>query len=286
MIAVAAEKPQVPSPAALRALARAELRTLGAALGKAKAGESVHGARRQIKRARSLLRLLREPMGEEAFAAANASLRGAADALAGQRRAEALVLAAGGLGSRTARGSWQQLAEAHREAHAAEAAADGGLEAARKSIAAAAETLAGLRLRSGHSPAIMEAFLGTYRKARKRLGHGLSSRDAEELHTARKHVIHHLHHIDLLRAHLSGPAKRIAALEKLREALGDLNDLDELSQLAAAAQTSPPDSAAKAMAKRRAMLLKRVEKAAHRLFRKKPRTFQKGIGAMWAVAKG
>lgn len=273
---------EAPSPASLKALARSELRTLAVALDKAKPGESVHGARRQIKRVRSLLRLLREPMGEDIHAATNGLLRGAAEALAGQRRAEALVAAAGRLGGGTvARRPWLQLAEAHREAHLAERAADGGIEAARKSLLAAMKALSGWRLKSGHNDAVADAFLATYRKARKWLIHGFGSESAEELHTARKHVIHHLHHLDLLRSHLSSPDRRLAPLETLREALGDLNDLDELSQLAAAAQVQPPEQAARAMARRRAMLLKRAEKAARRLFRHKPKAFQKRIGAMW-----
>jgi CHAD domain-containing protein len=130
---------------------------------------------------------------------------------------------------------------------------------------------------------IEEAFLATYRRARKWLDHGFSSGSAEDLHTARKHVIHHIHHLDLLRAHLVHPARRIAALEKLREALGDLNDLDELCQLAAGGKASLPETATRAMTKRRAMLIKRAEKAAGRLFRHKPKAFQKRIGAMWTL---
>ena len=79
---------EAPSAAGLRAVTRVELRRLTAALKRAKPGQSVHGARRQIKRLRSLLRLLREAMGEEAFSAINGVLRNAASALAGLRRAE------------------------------------------------------------------------------------------------------------------------------------------------------------------------------------------------------
>jgi CHAD domain-containing protein len=267
----------------LKAAARTELRSLAAALRNTKSGQSVHGARRQIKRLRSLMRLLRTPMGEDAFRAANDALRRAADALAGQRRAEALVAAAGRLGGKN--GHWRQIAEAHRGAHVAGPAAESGPGAAREAIKAAAEVVRGLRLKHGAAPDIGIAFLTTYQRARKWLDHGFSSGSAEDLHTARKHVIHHIHHLDLLRAHLSHPARRIAALEKLREALGDLNDLDELCQLAAGGKASLPESAARAMAKRRAMLIKRAEKAAGRLFRHKPKAFQERIGAMWTLAE-
>jgi CHAD domain-containing protein len=270
--------PQAPSPASLSAAGRAELRGLAAALKAAKPGESVHGARRRIKRVRSLLRLLRETLGEERFAAANTSLRTAADALAGQRRAEALVAAAGRLGGgHKGRAAWQSLAEAH----AAESEAGGGLAPARASIAEALRVLAAPRLPRRPSPAVAAAFLMTYRKARKRLRQGFETGDAEALHTARKHVIHHLHHIDLLRDHLRRTDGRLAALERLRGALGDLNDLDELSQLAAATGGPLPEPAARSMAKHRAQLLARAEASAERLFRLKPEAFRKRIGAMW-----
>jgi CHAD domain-containing protein len=266
----------------LKAAARADLRSLAAALRKTKSGESVHGARRQIKRLRSLMRLLRTPIGEEAFQSVNDALRHAADALAGRRRAEALVAAADRLGGR-AHVPWRQIAEAHRDAHEAGPAAESGPEAAGEAIKAAAAIMGGLRIKPGAAPDIGEAFLATYRRARKWLDHGFSSGSAEDLHTARKHVIHHIHHLDLLRAHLVHPARRIAALEKLREALGDLNDLDELCQLAAGGKASLPETATRAMTKRRAMLIKRAEKAAGRLFRHKPKAFQKRIGAMWTL---
>jgi CHAD domain-containing protein len=284
--AVAGKKPEMPSATALTGIARKELRSLAAALRKTKAGQSVHGARRRIKRLRSLLRLLRVPMGEEAFLVTNDGLRNAADALAGPRRAEALVVAAARLGSRRAHAPWLQIAEANRAAQLASPAEDTGPEAARKSVEAVAAAMDKLRLKPASAPDIEEAFIATYRKARKRLEHGFASGDVEDLHTARKHVIHHIHHLDLLRAHLAGPSKRLAALEKLREALGDLNDLDELSQLAADGMAELPEAAAAAMARKRAVLVKQAEKAAGRLFRHKPKAFRNRIGAMWTRAAG
>jgi len=282
-----ARRLEAPSAAGLKAVARVELRKLTAALQKAKPGQSVHGARRQIKRLRSLLRLLREAMGEEAFSAINGALRNAADAPAGLRRAEALVTAAGKLdGGRRAHSPFQQLAEAHRADHASAAAADGGTDAARRAaeaLEAATAMVAGLRMKRGPAPDIGVAFLATYRKARKRLEHGFASRNAEDLHTARKHVIHHIHHLDLLRSHLTSPAKRLASLDKLREALGDLNDLDELCHLSKGSTARLPEAADRAMAKRRATLLKRAEKAAGRLFRDKPKAYGRRTVGMWVA---
>lgn len=268
-----------PSASALRALARAELKSLASMLRKAAEGSSVHGARRKIKRLRSLLRLLREAMGEDAFHAANGALRAAADALAGQRRAEALVTVAGKLGGRHDP-YWLKVAEAHRDGHHGAHASHDGPLTARSVLQTAQDVVNGLRLTRGSSAAIGQAFSRSYRKARRQLTHALDSGDAEELHEARKHVIHHLHHLQILGGCLRRPEKRTEALEALREALGDLNDLDELSRIAAAEGT-PPEHAARRMRKRRDVLLKRARRSANSLFRSKAKAFRKRIGAMW-----
>jgi CHAD domain-containing protein len=276
---------EAPSPSALQALASTEFGGLAATLKAAAGGGSVHGARRQIKRLRSLLRLLREEIGEGAFISANESLRAMADALAGQRRAEALVVAAGRL-----RGKgglyWQQAAIAHRDAHLADHAAKGGILAAQSFLSAASKAVA-VPGRQPESPeAIAQAFLRSYRKARSQLARGFDSGDAAELHEARKHVIHHLHHVGILGDHLRRAGQRSEALEGLREALGDLNDLDELIQLAARVGTPPPRPAVETIARRRARLLKRAKTSAERLFRHAPKAFRKRIGAMWPAVTG
>ena len=64
----------------------------------AEAAESGHGgvhkARRRLKALRSFFRMLRPAIGEEAFAEANAALRAAGHALAGARKAGAMLEAA------------------------------------------------------------------------------------------------------------------------------------------------------------------------------------------------
>lgn len=262
------------SAAALAAVGRRELASLGDVLGAAKPGDSVHGARRRIKQLRSLLRLLRRCLDDAAFAGTDGALRAAADALAGHRRAEALVAAAGKLeAGMNHDGFWRGVADAHRAAHAAEGDPAAALAEARAAIAAAAGQLGYASLRPGSDAAIAEAFLATYAKARKRLRCALRSGDATRLHEARKVVIHHLHQLSLL---LPRRARRRNALEGLREILGDLNDLDELEQLAPDATVSARDR--RRMHKARKKLLGRAGKAAGRLFRRKPRRFARRLG--------
>lgn len=71
------------SPAALQAAGCEEVAALAALLAAAEPGASVHGARRRIKRLRSLSRLLRDDLGEAAYRRLNDALRQAADVLAG-----------------------------------------------------------------------------------------------------------------------------------------------------------------------------------------------------------
>lgn len=264
------------SPAALQRAGGEELGSLAALLDTAKPGESVHSARRRIKRLRSLLRLIRAPLGDDAFHRLNGSLRQAAVSLAGSRQVEALLTAARRLEPASAKPAyWRPLAEAHRQAHEAGSAPLTGLTAARASIAAAMQDLAQLSLTDDDDGTASLALVATYGKARKRLRRALASGAATELHEARKFVIHHLHHRSILAL---GTKKQAARLEALRQALGDLNDLDELAQLCKTSPTRPPARAMARLQKARGRLLEEVTAQAGRLFRHGPRAYGRRIG--------
>lgn len=251
-----------PWPDLLQQAAQSEAAALAALLAATEPGQSVHGARRRIKQLRSLLRLLRSGLGEATYEEANSALRRAADALAGHRRAEALVAAAAKHASPDDRGGgfWCGLAEAHCKAHAQEGDPARALAMAREAAARAADVLA--QAPPVATGAVDAAFLAGYGKARKLLRKGLDSGDAETLHEARKYVIHHLHHLKLMRP---GATRRLAELEALREILGDLNDLDELEQLAAGLAITERD--ARTMRRSRKRLLRQAGTAAETLFR-------------------
>lgn len=259
-----------PSALSLAALAASEMTALAELLAEARPGQSVHGARRRIKRLRSLLRLLRDGLGETAYRDANAALRAAADALAGHRRAEALLAAADKLGASDDSG-WRGVATAYGQAHDTTADPEEALAAARTAIARAGTVLRTTQFTAADET-VVAAFLSSYGRARRRLRRGLESGAADALHEARKFVIHHLHHIQFLQP---GRQKRIAALEELREALGDLNDLAELRQLAAGHQISAADE--KHMRRACDRLVRKVTKASGRLFRHAPDRVRKRL---------
>jgi hypothetical protein len=264
----------VPFPAVLRKAGQREAAALAALLAATAPGQSVHGARRRIKQLRSLLRLLRPNLDAAAYNAVNDALREAAAALAGHRRAEALVVAAGKLESLSDRGSfWRDQAEAYRAAHAAEGDPERALEAARQATGRATEILASTASRPKGENAVGAAFLKAYGRARKLLRKGLKSGEPQVLHDARKFVIHHLHQSRLLQF---GGERRLAGLEKLRETLGDLNDLEELQHLAGHHDIAARD--VRRLRKARSRLLDKAAKAAARLFHHTPERYGKRLG--------
>lgn len=265
----------IASETGLLAVGQREIAALSALVAATEPGQSVHGARRRIKQLRSLLRLLRHGLGEAAYHEANGALRTAADALAGHRRAEALVVAAARLEPEQESGTWfwRRLAEAHRAAHAADGDPARSLATARQAIRRAEAVLTRVHRSERGGEDVGAAFLAAYGKARKRLRKALAGGDAVQLHEARKFVIHHLHHLALLHPGRDG---RLRRLEALREMLGDLNDLDELEQLAAGAPRSARD--VRRMRKARNRHLGKAEEAARKLFRHKPGAFDKRLG--------
>jgi CHAD domain-containing protein len=273
------------SPAALKRTAARLVGNLVDELKRSNSTSGVHGVRRRIKQLRSLVHLLRANIGEPAYQLVQQHLKSAADALAGQRRAEALVAAAskfGQHGKRDATAHLVRLTEHHRDAHSSNGIPAEQLAAARRAVAAAQKSVSAWKLPKCSDPQIAAAFFHYYRKGRKKLAGAMKSGKPEQLHEARKQVIHHLHHLDLLQSSLAAdPTKRIAALENLREILGDLNDLDEIEQLAASESADVRGDVAPLLRKRRKALLRRAEKAWEPLFKWKGKAFAKRIGAMW-----
>jgi len=128
----------------------------------------------------------------------------------------------------------------------------------------------------------------SYARARKLIRTGLKNGNSLLLHEARKSVIHHLHHLEILEPIWPRMIKAwCGELGRLREALGDLNDLDELE-----AHLSNPDSSFGHMASleavrllistQRKRLRERVAKRAAQLFSEQPRSLARRLDQLWS----
>jgi CHAD domain-containing protein len=283
-----------PAGEALRKLMRRTARNMVRDLEQARSGR-VHGARRRLKLARSLLRLMKPALGEAIFQKENEALRDAAQALAGLRHTEAMSEAIAKL-------------KAAAKDKAADAAVFLALEDAAHNLRIDAispdetsrrigEALLRVeelrrRISSWTLPKrdvtlFIEGMRASFARARQLLKQGLERKETPLLHEARKSVIHHLHHIELL-APLWPKLFKVWAgeLQRLREDLGDLHDLDDLmgefaradSPFAAIAEKS---KALELIEQRRQTILARIDSETGHLFAEEPKNFAARIAALW-----
>jgi hypothetical protein len=263
--------------------------------------QAVHDTRKALKRVRALVRLLREELGEQAFARENGALRDIARRLAGARDAEVMAstlerLLHNGHERRSARRDAAKLrrrrpvgelrvqlaAERDRATKrglgdaAARDATLGELYAVRRRVMAW-----GLPERPGFQ--LTEPGLRRlYRQGRRRYGRALRAkpRDTRALHQWRKRVK------DLrYAAQMLGLRELAGRADDLQERLGEEHDLALL-----AARVSAPDSplagggkrrsrarkgVLKLIARRRARLRKQALREGRRLYEHKPKRFAK-----------
>lgn len=255
------------------------------------AGGKVHAARRRLKFLNSALRLVRFGLREANYRAAKAHLGQASQLLADARRAEAHAEATAKLaGTDTALAELDAIAaRAHAHVSNPASVADAA-GAARAEIEALRRSLRDWTLPRRDVMLYLKALRHAYRRARRKGREGLAAKDTATLHEARKSVIHHLHHLEILEPlwpELIGAWT--GELTKLRTALGDLNDLAELDRLIAdeTSKFSSPErraEAAEAIRQSRTELLKRVGKLVRRLFAEKPQALTRRIGILWTQA--
>lgn len=176
--------------------------------------ERVHEARKRFKEIRALLRLVREPLGEQ-FAVENAWFRDAARDLAAARDADAMIEALEKLSlPRTVARRARKALDAQREKHPPLAPI----------IANVVDQLAVAHGRIGMWPVLEDSFdtisgglVRTYRGGRNR---------PDDLHEWRKRVKEHWYHVQLLRNAWPEIMKPYAdVLSALSKALGDHHDL-------------------------------------------------------------
>jgi CHAD domain-containing protein len=284
-----------PAGEALRRLMRKTLRALAYDLEQARSGKTVHPVRRRLKFARSLLRLMKPALGADSFQQENQALRDAAQALASLRHTEAMIEAIAKLKADAKDAAADEAVYAALEAAARNLRKDAvspdetgrRIEEAFARIEEVRGRISSWTLPKRDISLFVEGIRICYSKARQLLSEGLERKEMPLLHEARKSVIHHLHHIELL-APLWPKLFKVWAgeLQTLREDLGNLNDLDDLS-----AEIDRPDSpfaaiepmarAVELIDRRRKSILTRIASETGHLFAEQPKNFAARIDALW-----
>lgn len=263
------------------AAARDEL----AAASNGEASQAIHRTRRSLKRARTLLRLLRPALGEEGATLAG-HLRAAARALSASRDATVLALTAEDLApdvdDETAHRLLATLAaraklQAERSAHSQSV-----LSEARDHIEAAGAEIARLSCGEDVESVVLARAAKLYRRVRQGWRAAEGQPDATNLHEWRKRVKDRLHLVRVFRARWPEPSRgRAGQLDRLGEILGEDHDLAVLADALPQRSTAAPTLRERIEA-RRLELERKAFALAGKLFAKKARRVKRA----WLGSEG
>jgi CHAD domain-containing protein len=248
---------------------------------------AVHGVRKDLKKVRSLLRLVRSDVPSRAYREEMRRLREVQTSASSMRDAQMLVDAVDGLSrrfvGRLPGGAFEQM----RRALAEDAARALGSDWRATSAAIAADQRASLQrvadwpLRRCAHETLLDGATRSYRRGRRSYKTARRTRETRDLHDLRKRVKDLWHHQSLLSqawpVALEAQAK---AAHELADLLGDDHDLDVLAHVL----VSPAEPAAlfehdleELIAERRSELQSRAMSLARRVYAEKPAAYRRRL---------
>lgn len=251
---------------------------------------AIHDARKDMKKMRAVLRLVRGDLGKKTFRDENRRYRDAARLLSGARDADVLIDTVESLAPDYPEGappldallsdlrSRRDLSDAENET------GDGQLKEAAAAIEHGAGLIDGWTLDRSDWDLFEKGLRRTYRDGRRAMNTCESEPSDEAFHEWRKRVKDLWYQLRLLRSAWSGPLKSQAAeTGRLGEILGDHNDLSVLiGELDGRPAGGPDYSALRELAEvRQADLLREAIPLGHRIYAESPAEFVKRIGAYW-----
>ena len=286
-------KRDVSVPKGLQRLMRKEVGAAMAALAsQTPSDESIHDARKSVKKIRSVLRLLQGQLGS-AGDREEKRLREAAHVLSALRDADATAETLETLHGRyptVVDGSVARAVANGLRARRQRTRKGAGLLAhkARAALALARETVPSAVGRAAGRGAVLAGLSSGYRRARRRL-RGLSlESDALRFHALRRGVKTHAHHVRLFESLHATPKARARSLDRLDEWLGEDHNHAVLRTIILAAPERFGSASASAtsavlgsIVKRQRYLRERSLRLGHRLFAEKPRLFREAAVAWW-----
>jgi CHAD domain-containing protein len=275
------------------AAARADhaLHELAAAQSGADFAEAIHSARKDMKKLRAVLRLVREPLGKTRFRAESRRYRDAARLLARSRDAEVKLETLAALRERfgtelpgAAASAWRQLLEAERDEVAGAAGeAPARVEQAIATIAAGRERIAEWALSGDSWKLIGPGLRRGYRQGRRELKRTQREPSADNVHRWRKRVKDHWYQLRLLRKAWPQLLDETAGrAHELADLLGDHHDLTVLAEdLAGRPNLASREQLTALIERRQGELLEFALDLGARLFAEKPKAFSARLEAYW-----
>jgi CHAD domain-containing protein len=260
---------------------------------KADLGAAIHETRKDLKKLRSLLRLVRDGLGNERYRSENRRYRDAAGLLSGARDAEVKLSTLTGLRERypaemptTDRLKRALGDEGERLAGGQAAVVERRIEQAADAIAAGAAEIARWELAGGDFELLRDGLERSYRRGRDGLAALGDDPSDEAVHEWRKRVKDHWYHLRLLRDAWPATVKGAAdAADELADLLGEHHDLAVLIADAGAPVPGDPDLAILTILARRRQreLLEQALPLGERLYAEKPKQLSKRLAAYWGA---
>jgi CHAD domain-containing protein len=256
---------------------------------------SVHTARRELRKARATLRLLRDALGNPTYRRENAALRNVARPLGEVRDGRVLLDALSSLVThRGAPAVTLPLGRFRRTLSLRRVEAQKKILLSPQPLREARKILRQLCSRAGHwrvgrhGWSILGAGLRrTYSQGRRAFERAKARPGDERLHECRKKAKYLWHQLQIL-APLGRASRAVLAAEahELTDLLGDDHDLAVLRERATEARDVFPNAATRdallvLIDRRRAYLQKRALQLGLRLYEKKPAAFAAGFGKDW-----
>jgi CHAD domain-containing protein len=253
--------------------------------------EAVHEARKDLKKLRSLLRLVRAEIGDEAYRTENRRLRDAGRRLSGVRDAQVVVEALDGLAGREEAGAYRGLREVLEARRSSVEQDRGAREDAVAALEQALRRVADWPLERDGWEALEPGLRRQYRRGRRAMRAALEDPTTEALHEWRKRAKDLWYHLRLLRGAFPAPLDAAAQeAHLLSDHLGDDHDLAVLLETARGlpeALGGPRGLAAfeAALGRRRAELQAEAFALGRRMYAEPAGAFVKRMGAYWRAAR-
>lgn len=281
------------------ALGRAEkaLEELGAsAAGEIADAKAIHGARKDMKKLRTLLRLLRDELSKKVYARERERYRDAARKLSGSRDAEvklatldALAKGAEDLPAESV-ATWRQILDSDREAATGTVQSQEAMAEAVELIEAGRDGIEGWRLEEDPWKSVGSAFARVYRRGRQ----GMRAAEADpgdddNFHEWRKRAKDLRYGLELFSGAWSVPLKAMAEeADRLTELLGDHHDLavlrEDLHQRRLGEEETRRLEAA--IEERQEALATEAFDLGRRVYAERPKDFSRRLDRYWKAWRG
>jgi CHAD domain-containing protein len=251
----------------------------------------VHGARKDLKKLRAAVRLLRRELGDDLYRAENARYRDAGRQLSATRDAEVKLRTLEALCERfperlagEAVGEWRQGLD--RERREAVAAAHGGasIAVARNAVEAGRARVAAWPLRTESWKLVGPGVERSYRRGREAMRRAAEDRSGDSLHEWRKRAKDLWYHLRILEGALPAPlAGSVERADALADTLGDHHDLAVLRAdlLDRALPPAARPVLVAAIEQRQEELAAAAFEQGETLYAQRPKAFRRGLRRGW-----